>query len=294
MKMRWRAGAALALAVFALLAHAASASEPTRPVDRADIVAAMRAEQRKGYALDAIANAVRLQAGVLLELAEQASVRDAPPQVLRIGHEDYRAAFIEVTGLTPAALPAFISVPYANHEDVLVEYRLDHIIDVAATPPAALPRRALSVKAGWPNAPDAPASYSFEDHSTDPALEATHERVTAFIVLDYGTLLVYDDIRGISGRATSGLLGAVFSLIGKARAVQTRFAIAPDGTQVSRTTAHKGVNVSQTVTITPDGKVFKGVPDGRSDLDGIDRALRDQAVNPVCLPLDMSPMPPAP
>ena len=285
--LRGCAGLLLALVIGA--AQGASAWEPTRQVSRADLVAAMRAEQRKGYALDAIANAVRLQVGVFLALADQAAATDPEQRVLRIDHPDYRDAFVEVTGLAPQALPLFVTVPHAFHEDYLIEYRIARVVDAAAG--ASGLRRALNVKAGWPDAPDVPASYSYEDRSTDPAIEVTHQRVTAYRVLDYGTLVVYDDIRGVTGRAISGALGAVFNLIGKAEAVQTRFAVAADGTQVARTTARKLLTLSQTVTISLDGKVVKGVPADRSDLAAIDQLLRRHEVNVTYLPLDMSAVP---
>ena len=285
--LRWCTGIVLALAIGG--AQAAPAWEPTRQVSRADLVAAMRTEQRKGYALDAIANAVRLQVGVFLALAEQAAATDPEQRVLRIDHPDYRDAFAEVTGIAPQALPLFVKVPHAFHEDYLIEYRTARVVAAAAGVNGL--RRALNVKAGWPDAPDAPASYSYEDRSTDPAIEVTHQRVTAYRVLDYGKLVVYDDIRGVTGRATSGALGAVFGVIGKAEAVQTRFAIAADGTQVVRTTARKLLTLSQTVTITPDGKVFKGVPADRPDLAAIDQRVRGHSLGVSYQPLDMSAVP---
>ena len=178
---------------------------------------------------------------------------------------------------------------HAFREDSLVEYRSGR--DLEGPAGADGPRRALNVKAGCPAGPDAPPRYSYEDRSTDPAVEVTHERITAYRVLDYGTLIVYDDMRGVTGRATSGLLGSVFSVIGKAQAVQTRFAVAPDGTQVSRTTASKLLTLSQTVTILPEGKVITGVPADRPDLAAVDELLRRHVVRVVYLPLDMSTVP---
>ena len=288
---------ALALVLALVLAHAlpshaaraASPWEPTRNVSRAELVAALRVEQRKGYALDAIANAVRLQAGVFFALAEQAAAADPEQRVLRIGHQDYRDAYLDVTRLAPQDVPMFVMVAHAFHEDYLVEYRRGRVIE--GSNGANGPRRALNVKAGWPAGTDAPTRYSYEDRSTDPAVEVTHERVTAYRVLDYGTLIVYDDMRGVTGRATSGLLGSVFNVIGKAQAVQTRFAVAADGTQVSRTTASKLLTLSQTVTILPEGKVITGVPADRPDLSAIDQMLRRHVVGVAYLPLDMSAVP---
>ena len=235
---------------------------------------------------------MRLQAGVFLALVERAAAADPEQRVLRIGHQDYRDAYLDVTRLAPHDLPLFVKVAHAFHEDYLIEYRTGRIIEGPAG--ANAPRRALNVKAGWPagpGTPDAPTRYSYEDRSTDPAVEVTHERVTAYRVLDYGTLIVYDDMRGVTGRATSGLLGSVFSVVGKAQAVQTRFAVAPDGTQVSRTTAKKLLTLSQTVTILPEGKVITGVPADRPDLVAIDQLLQRHVVGLVYLPLDMSAVP---
>ena len=67
--------------------------------------------------------------------------------------------------------------------------------------------------------------------------------------------------------------------------------MAPDGTQVSRTTARKLLTLSQTVTILPDGKVITGVPADRPDLMAIDQLLQRLVIGVAYLPLDMSAVP---
>lgn len=271
---------------------AASPWDDPQTVPRARLVAALRAQQALGYRIDAIANSVRLQTGVLLALADAARAADPEQRPLRIDHRDYFAAFVEVTGLPPDQVPTFVHAPHAAREDILVDYRAGHVFDAAATRDP--PRKALNVKAGWPTAEGAPASYSYEDRSTDPAIETTRAQVTSWRVLDYGDAIVIDDLQGIGGRAISGLLGVIFSVIGHAHAQQTRFAIAADGLQVSRTTARKGLTLTQTITIFPDGRVLTGLPEDRPDLEAIERKLIGMPLRAVYRPMDRAPVPAAP
>jgi hypothetical protein len=270
---------------------AASPWDGAQIVPREVIVTALRQQQAQGYRIDAIANSVRLQSGVMLAIADAMRTADPQPRPYRIDHRDYYAAFLEVSGLTPETAPSFVKAPHAAREDYLIDARLEQVVDLGAT--ADRPQRALNVKAGWPPAPGERTSYSYEDHSTDPAIETQREQVTSWRILDYGQAIVYDDVRGVGGRATSGLLGIIFSLIGHAQAQQTRFAIAADGTQVSRTTAHKLLTLTQTITIRPDGRVLTGLPDDRPDLAALERMLTNLPVQVSYQPMDRSPMPPA-
>jgi hypothetical protein len=264
------------LLVAAVAARAASPWQEARTVTRAQIVAALRVQQALGYRLDAIANSVRLQSGLFLHLAEQERSTTHPPRPLRLRHADWFAAYLEATGLAPEAVPPWVAVPHRFHEDYLIDGRIERVLDLAAT--LDRPRRAVVVTAGWPAADGAPTSYSFEDRSTDPAIETTRSQVNGYGVLDYGDAIVIDAIHGVTGRATSGILGAVFAVIGHARAVQTRFAIAPDGTQVSRTTARKGLTLTQSIAIAADGRVKPAVPAERRDLVEIDERLMRMGV----------------
>lgn len=272
-------------------ACAASPWDGARPVTREQIVAALRQQQALGYRIDAIANSVRLQSGVMFALAEALRAQDSRQQPFRIGHRDYYSAFLEVSGLTEQTAPSFVAAPYAAHEDYLVDPRIEQVIDLSAT--RDRPQRALNVKAGWPPGAGVPTSYSYEDRSTDPAIETRREQVTSWRILDYGEAIVYDDLRGVGGRATSGLLGVVFAVLGHAQAQQTRFAIAADGVQVSRTTARKLLTLTQTVTIFPEGTVLTGLPKDRPDLADLERMLIDLPVRVGYRPMDRSPMPPA-
>jgi len=259
-------------------------------VPREAIVAALRQQQAQGYRIDAIANSVRLQSAMMPAIVD-ATVRTTPqPRPYRIDHRDLYSAFLEVTGLTAETAPSFVKASYEAGEDYLIDAQIEQVVDLDAT--VNRPQRALNVKAGWPQRPGAPTSYSYEDHSTDPAIETKRKQVTSWRILDYGQAIVYDDIRGVGGRAISGLLGLIFDLLGHAQALQTRFAIAADGTQVSRTTARKLLKLSQTITIYPDGSVLTGLPKNRPDLEALERMLIDLPLNVTYRRMDRSPIPP--
>jgi hypothetical protein len=280
--------AALLLAPVIAAAQAGTLWDEARTVPRSELVGALLEQRAQGYRLDAIANAVRLQSGVFLRLAADEDAR-AAPRALRIRHTDWMAAYCEVTGLAPEATPPWVQVPFRHHEDYLVDGRTAEVLDLAASPRP--PRRALTITAAWPATPGAPTSYTYEDRSIDPAVETTRAQVNGYHLLDYGDAIVLDGIHGVGGRATSGLLGVVFDLIGHARAVQTRFAVAPDGTQVSRTTARRGLTLTRAVAIAPDGKVTSSLPAERPDLAEIDARLAGLRIELTYRPVPMVPPP---
>lgn len=291
--MNWRVRGSLVslgMGLAAISATAAADGDGARAVTKEEIVLALQAEQRRGYALDAPANATRMQAGVLLALAAAAQLADPARRTLRVGHEEYFLAFLEVTGHTPASAPKFISVAHRHGEDFLIDYQLENV--VAGVRRGTAPRRALNVKAGWPAAEGAPARYSYEDKTTDPHTEVAHAQINGYRILDFGDAIVYDDMYGITGRVTSGVLGLIFKVLGNADGVQARLAYAQDGTQVQRTTARRLLTATQTVTISPDGKVSPGVPVERPDLEALEKRLVELDFDLIYPPRDPGPLPP--
>jgi len=66
---------------------------------------------------------------------------------------------------------------------------------------------------------------------------------------------------------TRGRQGGPARKIGEGRVVESRMLISPDGLQISRARAEKGpFNVTQTVTVYPDGHMEKDLPPNRPDL----------------------------
>ncbi len=279
----------LAALLISSAAHPTSQWDDARWVSKEQIVAAMRRQQAQGYAIAAIANATRLQAGIFFELADRTAANGPIRRPLRIGHQEYFDALLEVTGLTPDSIPTYIKVAHEFREDYLIDGQMGNVVESIES--GERPHRALNIKVGWPQSSDAPTSYSYEDESAQPHVEVTHQQVTAYRVLDFGNIIVYDKIRGVTGRATSGLLGLIFNLLGKANAVQTRFAFASDGVQLSLTTARKLFTITQPVTIYPDGKVLAGVPPGRPDLVQLEKAMKNLNFKIVYVPFEMSPVP---
>jgi hypothetical protein len=287
-----RVAQTLLLALSVLWVDAATSASPwdnARLVSSAELVAAMRAQQAKGYEIAAIANSNRLLTGVFLELARQGSLTDPERRPLRIGHAEYFDALLEVTNVPRDSAPPHIRVPHDFGQDYLIDYRVENVIEKIEAGPT--PVHALNVKGGWPSTPNAPARYSYEDKSAQPHVEVTHLQVVTYRILDYGEVIVCDEIRGITGRVTSGVLGAVFALLGKAQALHTRYLIAPDGVMLSRTGARKLFTVTRTVAIFPDGRLLPEVPADRPDLLQLEKTLKELRLEIRFVPLDVSPVP---
>ena len=100
----------------------------------------------------------------------------------------------------------------------------------------------------------------------------TRNRVISYRILDFGDMILFDDIHGLSGRALDGLLGLVFNVIGDADAVRAFVTVASDGTQVTRSTGRKGFTVNTFATVDKNGRGEKGVPK-RKDLQLLRRRI---------------------
>src|SRR6185503_13325261 len=250
---------ALLLALCPLLARSASAAAAEAPlrVPLEDVRAAIAL--RHGYDVLATANGGRLQAEVLLHLARAAQRQrpDGPP--LLVGYDEGFQALIEVAGVPAARAPTYARLAWEHKQDVHVEYRPSRVIREVVQGPA--PRLALGVTISWPATPGAPSEYSYEDTQSTPHLKVTDKRVITYHLLDYGDMIVLDQIEGLTGRPTSGALGVLFSVLGEGRIVEYRMVVMPDGLQVSRGRARKAFfEVATALTVRPDGRTEKGVP----------------------------------
>jgi hypothetical protein len=271
------------LPVMQLAAQAADVEQPRR-VTVAEIEAIMRREQTKGYDLKATSNAVRLLAQVILDLARAAEAQDPNGAPLQIGHEEYFQAYISTVQVAEADAPRFARIAREHNEDQIVEYRRARVIRATPDP---VPAVAVTVCGGWPV--PGPDKYSFDDASNSPHIRSIHNRVNSYRLLDLDGVIVHDEIDGVSGRATSGILGALFKLLGDAHAIESRMAFAGDGTQVARATAKKGpIRKTQTVTVAGNGKAEPDVPRGRPDLSALasrlERPIKISYVPFVCDP----------
>jgi hypothetical protein len=245
---------------------------PVQRVAFAELLSAMRAE--RGYDARKTNNLARFQARVILRLAEQARARrpDGPP--LFFGHAEWFQAYLETAGLRAEQASISSRLSYENRQDAWVEYRTHRVVRQVSGRLSV--RLALNVRVGPLPQASLPARYSYDELASTPRLRVTVERAYRYRLLDLGDQLVFDEIQGLHGRPTSGLLGALFTLIGEGHAVFSRMAVANDGVQVVVGQARKGFLVrTATATIQPDGRAEGGVPAGRPDLAALEARLRE-------------------
>jgi hypothetical protein len=207
---------------------------------------------------------------------------DGPP--LLIGHDEYYGAYAAALGLADSRVPVFVRRARDLGEDLLVEYRRSHVVRSSEVP---APDIALTVCGGW--ASPTPDRYEFDDTTTSPNIRSVHERLNSYRLLLFDGVIVHDEITGIGGRATSGVLGVMFTILGDAHAHQSRMAFAADGTQLTRATARKGwISKSQTVMVTNDGRATPNVPSDRADLAALAQVI-ELPVNVSYVPFSCTP-----
>jgi hypothetical protein len=208
---------------------------------------------------------------------------------LFVGHAEWYDAYLERVALPRARGPLFARLSWENKQDLVVDARPGRVIErVEAGPPPLL---AANVIMGWPVARGAGDRYSYDDTLAIPDLRVTNDRVITYRLLDYGDVVVFDDIRGLHGRPTEGLLGFLFDLVGEGSVRWSRQTLSADGLQVSRARATKGpFGVESTITVFPDGRVQKDLPPERTDLLAIERRLLEKrALRYLSLPRDGAP-----
>ncbi len=232
-------------------------------VSRAEIIEAMR--KCGDYDPTATTNGARFQADVVSYLARKARERNPQGPPLFIGYEDWFRAFMEVTARTKDAMPQYAQLSYQYKQNTEIDYRANRVIREIVEAPT--PELTANVRIWWEDQPGKPDRYSYRDTLSTPKLKVTNQRVITYRLVDFGNWVVYDEIKGLTGRPTSGILGFLFRIFGEGRILQTRMAISKDGLQIYRATAKKGfVKRIDTVTVYPDGKMEKDVPPGRPDL----------------------------
>ena len=252
---------------------AASNHLVVRKVSTAEIAEAMALEQ--GYDATAITNVARFQSAVLLRLARAAQQCDPTGAPLLIGHAEWFEAFLHKHRLTPSEAPTFARLAYEHQQDQIVDYRPGRVI--SAVKRGEKPVFAVNVKVTWPETETLPDKYSFEDTLSTPNLKVTNHRVITYRLLDFGDMIAVDQIRGLTGRPTTGLLGFLFRFIGEGRVVQSRMTVSKDGLLIARAHSKKGLfGVTTTVTVQPDGKMEKGLPAGRKDLRLLEKRLKER------------------
>jgi len=241
-----------------------------RRVTQNELIAAMN--QVNGFDPTATTNGARFQAEVMFELFNTVADSGRLDNALFITPDDWFRAFLVKTNLTADTAPQYVKLAHEHQQFMWVDTRFDQVVDAVKEGPH--PVRAFNVIFGWPETPDAEGEYSYRDTLSTPNLNVTNHQVITYRLLDFGDRFFFDDIEGLTGRPTTGLLGLLFKLIGEGRVVVTGIAISKDGLQVVRGTAKKAfMGVTTTATIAPDGQSEKDVPDDRPDLQALEKVL---------------------
>ena len=137
------------------------------------------------------------------------------------------------------------------------------------------PRFAANVRLFWKGAAK-PDQFGYDDLFSRPHLRVTEKRLVSYRMVDYEDRLWYTEVHGLRGRPTSGPLGVLFDLIGEAKVDESRSAHVPDGVQVVRGKASKwGFERTETMTVFRDGRVERGVPPERGDLQALEARLKE-------------------
>ncbi|MFV1987334.1 MAG: hypothetical protein ACC682_08625 [Gemmatimonadota bacterium] len=242
-----------------------------RRVTRDELGHAMR--QHGDYDVLATTNRGRFTTELLLGLAHKA--RDERWGVqFYIDPDDWFFSFVETAGIQPDEAPLSSKLGHEHGQRVLVEYRPGRVVRRVRKGP--IPELAISVRSWWPEDSNPADRYSLTDTTSVPKLKATSHREITYRVLDFENMILMDQIDGVTGRPLTGVLGALFSVIGEGGLKQSRFVVTDDGLQILRARSKKVISVWATVTVEPDGTATKGVPDDRPDLRPIeDRLMQD-------------------
>ena len=244
-------------------------------IPRAELAAEMRvaALSHGEYDLTATTNWTRFQSTLYVQLARHALEREPLGGVLFIRPDYLFWDFLSLAGVADPA-DASPNLLWALHLDqgTLLEYRADGIVKLVRN--GTHPSLAVNVRTSWPDRPDGTDRFSFIDTVSVPKLKVTNRQEITYRLLVFGDMVMYDEVSGTSGRPLSGVLGALFKLVGDGRIEYYRSVLMDDGLQVVRAKAKKSFfSRTSTVTIYPDGRAEDGTPPDRPDLAGTEELL---------------------
>ena len=267
----------VAIVALGMNAHALAAQtcgEPYR-VTREEILRAMSAHG--AYSLTATTTSMRFGAEALLAIARHRQQETSGSGRFLIDQSDWFAAHRETAGVTYEDMSAAARAGYEHDQDALVDYGPQVVAQVLEGP---APIMALDVTIFWPDSAGAPSHFNYKDTLSVPRVEVYDDRVIRFKLLEYDSMLVFDQVTGISVKPL-GFLSGLFAVLGKPDLKQTRVAVSADQWQVmrGRVKVFPGISKTGTASIEPDGRGHEGIPSGRADL----RALAQRMRRPIKL-----------
>ena len=261
-----------------LLSPSAHAQAPACVVDtiaRTELAAQMRTAALSHGEFDLLAtpNWPRFQTALYVQLARHAMERKPLGGVLFIPPNYLFWEFLSLAGVVdPSQAPALLLWALHLNEGTQLEHRPGGIVKSVVK--GTHPTFAINVRTAWPDRPDGMDKFSVLDTLSVPKLRITNRQEITYRMLVFGDMVMIDKIDGTSGRPLSGVLGALFRLIGEGKLVYYRSVLADDGLQVVRVKAKKIFSKTTTITVYPDGRAEDGVPPDRPALAATEEWLK--------------------
>ena len=244
-------------------------AEPYR-VSREEVLQAMSAHG--AYSLISTTTSMRFGAEALLAIVRRRQRESPGSTQFLVRQFDWFAAHLETAGVTYAEMSEAARAGFMHHQDALVEYGPQVVEQVLEGP---VPIMALDVTIFWPDSDGAPSQFSYKDTLSVPRVDVYNDRVIRFKLLEYDSMLVFDQVTGISVRPV-GFLSALFAVLGKPDLKQTRIGVSADQWQVMRgqVKVFPGISKTGTATIEPGGRGHEGVPPDRADLGALVKRMK--------------------
>ena len=254
--------------IFGLISHIFC--QEIYDVSEKQILVAM--QNQTGYNISATTNVARFQAAVLLDIAKKHQAENPNIPLIFLDAEKWYHAFKTITRLDDKQMPEYsrLAKQYKQHQ--LLDIRQEKVYRQVMK--GRRPHFAMNVVIGW-NLEDNPADhYTFLDTMSTPTLDVLNKRIITYKILDFGDIVSYENINGISGQPTSGVLGFIFQFIGKGEVMWSRATITWNGLQIVRARAKKGIfEIESTLTVYPDGNTIKNLPDDQPELQIYEKLL---------------------
>jgi hypothetical protein len=263
-------GPAVGLALASPPGVVAQTCAPPPRISKAAIAEAMRSHGP--YSLTSTTTSMLFGSEALLAIVRRRQ-REAPGATqLLIDHADWFTAHREIAGVPYQGMSESARAAYEHRQDVLVDYGPGVVHEVEEGP---APRTALDVTI-FSSDTAGPAEFGYRDTLSVPKVEVFNGRVVRFRMLEYDSMLLFDQVSGISVKPL-GFLSAVFALVGKPDLRQTRLAVSKDYWQVlrARVKVLPGISRSGTAVIEPGGRGHERVPRDRADLAALARHLAE-------------------
>ena len=261
-------GAWILIQLVPATAQGEQACPAPRVISRAELLDAM--ERRRGnYDIVPTPNWGRFQTDVFLNLIDAALARDSLGGVILISAEDWYQAYGRVANLKPEQLHVGQRLAHDVGQTMVLDFRRGGVVRHLGGNRQL--RIAANARIYWNGGP---SKFSYRDTLTDPRLQVTSHRMITHRLLEFGdSTVIYDEIEGVSGRPTSGLLGFLFSVFGEGALKESRLAVGRDDILIVRARSKKIFSKSVTAIVIPEGRGDEGIPPGRPDLTRLEQRL---------------------